>query len=120
MRVLVCGGRDYSDKARVFAVLDGLAHVSEDSPLGVPVTIIHGDAKGADSLADAWSAMNYNCTERYPANWNKHGRGAGPIRNQQMIEDGKPDLVVACPGGRGTADMVSRAQKAGIKIISVP
>jgi len=53
------------------------------------------------------------------AKWSKHGRAAGPIRNQEMIDECKPDLVVAFPGGRGTADMVRRAKAAGIRVIEV-
>jgi hypothetical protein len=54
--------------------------------------------------------------EVYPADWKKHGRSAGPIRNQHMLDVGKPNLVIAFPGGRGTADMMKRAEKAGIEV----
>lgn len=46
----------------------------------------------------------------------KYGKSAGPIRNQTMLDDGKPDLVLAFPGGRGTADMVAKAEKHGIPV----
>ena len=52
----------------------------------------------------------------YPANWKKHGRAAGPIRNKQMLEEAKPDLVIAFPGGAGTANMVKQAREAGVKV----
>jgi predicted Rossmann-fold nucleotide-binding protein len=55
----------------------------------------------------------------FPANWPKHGKGAGFIRNQQMLNEGKPDLMIAFPGGKGTADMIEKAIKAGIKVIEV-
>jgi hypothetical protein len=55
----------------------------------------------------------------YPADWAKHGRAASPIRNQQMLDEGRPNLVVAFPGGRGTADMVRRARSAGVEVIEV-
>ena len=55
--------------------------------------------------------------KEYPADWQKHGRAAGPIRNQQMLDEGKPDLVVAFDGGRGTADMIARAEKAGVRVV---
>ncbi len=57
--------------------------------------------------------------EVYEADWHEHGRAAGPIRNARMIAEGRPDLVIAFPGGRGTADMVSRARKAGIEVREV-
>jgi hypothetical protein len=52
------------------------------------------------------------------ADWDKHGRAAGPIRNQQMLDEGKPDLVVAflLPQGSGTLDMIRRTEKAGIEV----
>lgn len=53
----------------------------------------------------------------FRANSRKHGRAAGPIRNQQMLDEGKPHLVVAFPGGTGTADMVRRAQAAGVLVL---
>lgn len=51
------------------------------------------------------------------ADWSKYGKAAGPMRNQKMLDEYKPDLVVALPGGRGTADMVSRARVAGVEVI---
>ena len=53
----------------------------------------------------------------FPAEWDKYGVSAGPIRNQKMIDEGKPDLVFAFPGGRGTTDMIRRAAVAGIRVV---
>lgn len=108
MKVLVTGGRDYNDPACVYRYLTQLA----------PKVIVHGHATGADALADTW-ALHYAVeVRRYPADWKAHGRAAGPIRNQQMLDVEKPDVVLAFPGGRGTADMVRRAKAAGIKVIA--
>lgn len=108
MKVLVCGGRDYGDRERVYAELDKL----RPSMSG----LISGGAKGADTLAWDWGwKASFHC-ERFMADWKKHGKAAGPIRNQAMLEQGKPDLVLAFGGGRGTADMISRARKAGIEV----
>lgn len=82
-------------------------------------TIVHGDAKGADSLAGKWAALWQIPVERYPANWTLHGRAAGPIRNQQMLVEAKPDIVVAFPGGVGTDDMKFRAEDAGVELLVV-
>jgi predicted Rossmann-fold nucleotide-binding protein len=111
--MLVCGGRNYTDKARLSATLNELLHAR-----GI-IRIIAGGAKGADTLAEEWAkACGVPCYV-YMANWAKLGRNAGPIRNQQMLDEGKPNLVVAFPGGRGTADMVRRARAAGIEVIEV-
>lgn len=114
MRVLVCGGRNYDDLVGVSLVLDTM-HVQR------PFTaLIEGGAKGADVCAATWAWHVGVPIERFPADWTTHGKAAGPIRNQRMIDEGKPDLVVAFPGGRGTADMVRRAKAAGIKVVEVP
>ena len=110
MRVLVCGGRDYNRELAFDCEMDAL-----DMPRGS--VVIEGGARGADALARGYARIYRFVTESYPADWRKHGKAAGPIRNQRMIDEGKPDLVVAFPGGKGTADMVRRAKAAGIKTI---
>jgi len=108
-RLIVCGGRDFSDYVRMCEVMDRIAAVR---PIAM---VFHGNARGADSLADRW------CRERgvkvfaVPADWAKYGKAAGPKRNQAMLGQGI-DLVVAFPGGRGTEDMVKRAHKAGVLV----
>jgi hypothetical protein len=104
MRVLVCGGRDYNDYDTVQRVLydfcdeHNLAENEYKMPNGL--TIIHGGARGADSLADQWAVVNWVPFEKYKADWDTHGRAAGPIRNQQMLDTGI-DYVIAFPGGKG-------------------
>lgn len=112
-RVLVCGGRDYSDADTVNRVLSQ-AHAA--NPIEV---LIYGMARGADDLAKMWAATNGVTRLGFPANWEKHGRAAGPMRNQRMLEKGRPDLVIAFPGGRGTADMVKRAKDAKVPVVTV-
>ncbi len=106
MRVLVCGGRDYRDVDHVYEVLDG---IEID-------TLIHGAAPGADSIAEMWADERGVKVERFPADWERYGRAAGPIRNFQMLFHGKPDFVVAFPGGRGTANMVMQAQRGFVPV----
>lgn len=79
--------------------------------------LIHGNAPGADRLSEEEVEKSHVTIERYSADWGRDGRKAGPIRNQRMLDEGKPDLVIAFPGGKGTADMVRRAMAAGIKVI---
>lgn len=110
MRVLVCGGRNYHDKLHVYRTLDGL-----HKRLMIDV-LIEGDAFGVDRIAGYWARKNGIDNLKYRADWAKHGHAAGPIRNQKMLEEGRPDLVVAFPGGRGTADMVRRALDAGVGV----
>ena len=115
-RILVCGGRDYKDRDRVFAELDRI-----NEACGDPICVIAGGATGADAFAEEWARSKIGKREGisfhgFKANWKELGRAAGPIRNQKMIDRGKPNLVLAFPGGRGTADMIHRAEEAGIPV----
>lgn len=113
MRILVCGGRDFSDTIGAYEKLDRLYKKYHFDVL------IEGDARGADRIAGYWARKNRIDNLKFRANWNKYGNAAGPIRNQQMLDEGRPDLVVAFPGGDGTADMIRRARKAGVEVIKV-
>lgn len=113
MRVIVCGGRDYRDGARVSAVLHKL-----NQERGIDL-IIEGGAKGADYLAHVWACMAGVPTERFEADWENQGSFAGPARNKRMLDEAKPDLVIAFPGGRGTADMVRKARRAGVEVVEI-
>jgi hypothetical protein len=110
-RVLVCGGRHYADRRGVYASLDGL--------IPRPTLIIHGGANGADALAADWAAYRNVPRATFYADWEMYGNGAGPMRNEKMLREGEPNLVLAFPGGRGTADMVRRAKAAGVRVIEV-
>lgn len=113
-RVLVCGGRNYWDREKVDAALSALR--AEKGPLHV----IQGGAKGADRLAALWCYAKASggtvMMSQVPADWATHGKRAGAIRNQKMLDDYQPQLVVAFPGGPGTADMVRRARAAGVEV----
>jgi hypothetical protein len=113
IRVLVCGGRRFDDYKLIGTTLDAIA-----ADLGISC-LIEGGSDGADALAMAWARARGIMGEMYPADWANLGRRAGPERNARMLEQGKPDLVVAFPGGAGTADMVRRARAAGVEIMEV-
>lgn len=110
-KVLICGDRRWNDKKIIHKLLMGLAQMN------ALVTVIEGCAKGADRVACVYDDPRF-VHEHYPADWEKHGKAAGPIRNLKMLNDGKPDLVVAfhddLENSKGTKHMVSIAQKAGI------
>lgn len=107
--ILVCGGRDYTDRDRVFAALD-LLHSRQPIDL-----VVHGMCRtGADDLADAWASTKCQ-TEWFPADWRSHGAAAGPLRNEEMAAAGASGCV-AFPGGRGTAGMVDLCKQYGIPV----
>ncbi|MEV8638969.1 DUF2493 domain-containing protein [Streptosporangium sp. NPDC051023] len=116
-RILVTGSRRFTDAAVLEAALLDTWH--DVVALGGTIVIVHGHARGADRLADAWACRNGVEVERYPADW-ATGRGAGPRRNAAMVALGA-DLVIAAPQGRslGTRDCMRRAAQAGIEIVEV-
>lgn len=112
-RYLICGGRDFADEALLDKALKALILHPEDA------VVITGAARGADRLGAMWAHKRGAKLEAYPAEWLKYERAAGPIRNRRMIEEGKPDVVLAFPGGAGTADMVKQARAARIVTIVI-
>ncbi len=111
MRILVCGGRDFKNYKFLSKVLNYYLLIFKDDFL-----VIEGGANGADKLAGKWAIENNIKLEEYPANWKEFGKNAGPIRNQKMIDEGKPDFVIAFPGGNGAADMIRRARRSNIPV----
>ena len=80
--------------------------------------IIEGEARGADTLARLWAQARGRVVCAFPADWSR-GKSAGYVRNKQMLEEGKPDAVVAFPGGRGTDVMLALAKDAGVPTVQV-
>lgn len=111
MRVLVCGSRSFNDEKLLKETLDQF-DIHE---------LIQGEAKGADTLALLYGLKRMVPVKRFPADWNKYGKRAGYIRNRQMLDEGKPDLVVAFWDGKspGTQMMINLAQSEDIKTIVV-
>ena len=75
-KVLVCGGRNYGDRETVQRTLDRIR----------PTEIIHGAARGADTLAGEYALERDIPCRRFPADWRRHGRSAGFMRNRQMLD----------------------------------
>ena len=109
-RVIVCGGRDYTNRK---AVRDTLEKVKRKHG---PFVVIHGCARGADTLAGQEAAKMELGIMEFPAEWNKYGKRAGYVRNKQMLYQGKANAVVAFDGGRGTAMMVKLAKDANVPV----
>lgn len=132
MRVLVCGSRNLDCRSLVFLQLDAL--LAEGVQHQQMLTVIEGGCpSGGDFYAHEWvkwqRKMNPEWVEHehYPADWSKYGRAAGHIRNQQMLDEGRPDIVLAFVhqpfdgewDSRGTRDMCQRARKAGVSVFVI-
>lgn len=120
MRVCVTGGRTFTDRSWLWAGLDLLHEVT-----GGITEIIEGGAPGADARAAEWSRYRLGKEPTtVEAEWERFSAGlkqgqknpAGMIRNNKMVAM-RPDIVLAAPGGNGTAHMVGVSQKSGLKVI---
>lgn len=127
IKVLVCGGRNFGNLIRerlwIYGKLEEFAR--EHSKLSNPdenwlpsdFNIITGGCYGVDAVARDWAITNWCLYKEFAADWKAYGKAAGPMRNQRMLDEGRPDFVIAFPGSSGTHDMIRRAEKAGIPII---
>jgi hypothetical protein len=111
MKYLFCGDRNWTDEAKIEAVIKTL---SNDD------LVIEGGARGADSIAGRMAAKYGIPVAQFPANWGHYGKSAGPIRNGWMLKFGLPDKVIAFHSdidhSKGTGDMVKRARAANIPV----
>ena len=118
MRVIVAGSRMFDDYVLLKRTMDKIfAHIKR-SKTDTSIKVISGGAKGADKLGEQWAYDNMISYQVFRADWTKHGKVAGPIRNQEMIDGGKADALVAFWNGKspGTKDMIRRARKHKLKV----
>lgn len=113
-RVLVTGSRDYRRRSTIRRALEEL-----QADGGIEL-VIHGACRGADKLAESVATELGITYVGVPAEWRKYNPGAGPMRNQRMIDEWAPTLVLAfhddIENSRGTKDLVRRAEKAGVPV----
>ena len=121
VRILVCGSRTWTDAGLVHETLDSYSLQGAE-----PVVIIEGGARGADTLAGEEALRRGWAVEVFPvtdAMWRAQGRAAGPMRNEEMLRSGRPDLVLAftddLEGSKGTRSMVTLAVMARVPTVLV-
>lgn len=144
MKILVCGGRNFGHVMRTKADTESesketkkrvaeykyvhdvlhayvMAYSKErkdgENWLPTDIVIIEGGATGADSAAADFGLINFCPVKEFKADWHQYGTSAGPIRNRQMLEQGKPDLVIAFPGGEGTKNMIAQAKAYKVPVV---
>ena len=111
MKTIIAGGRDYNLTPEDYALLDKLL-------IELPITeVVSGCARGADACGETWAVTRKIPVKPFPADWDKHSRAAGPVRNSEMAE--YAEACVLFPGGRGTGDMLKKATAKGLKIIDL-
>lgn len=108
MRLLICGDRKWNDYEMIANALREIR----------PSLLIEGEANGADIISRIEAEILGIPVLKFPADWNKYGKSAGPIRNTQMLKEGKPDMVIAfhdnIESSKGTKHMVTIANRANI------
>lgn len=109
MKIIVAGSRDFDDYERLARLMDRLT-----APY-VDVVVLSGAAKGADALGERWAFGWMWTVMRFHADWNRHGKAAGPIRNQEMVDAADAAVFFWKGGSKGTADCIARAKKKGIR-----
>lgn len=115
MRILICGDRNWKDREEIRRILKILLEEQPD------FILIEGGARGADTIAKEEAKVLGISDDRileFPAEWDKFGKSAGVIRNRQMLDEGKPDLVIGLHNdlskSKGTKDMITIAENVGI------
>lgn len=111
-RILVCGGRKYNDYRHLSHFLNQIAATR----FADKFIIIHGGAKGADSLAATWASQQLKPSAKIEPLWGSDPFAAGLVRNEMMLLL-VPELVIAFPGGSGTRDMIEKAKAECIEVI---
>ena len=111
MRVLICAGRNYADTGRCRKALDD---VQRQRPIRV---LIHGGSQYLGGEIESWAREHGADLVRYPANWQMHGKQAERLRNLFMLNDSRPELLLALPGGDDTEELLARARGAGIPVV---
>lgn len=110
-KIIVCGGRNFRPSAvDAFWLGYWLKHFGAKS-------VVSGGAPGADAMGERFAEVMGLPVKRFPPDWAKHGKAAGPIRNRQMAD--YADAVIAFPGGKGTESMLQIAKEAGLEIAQV-
>lgn len=108
MKVIVAGSRTVTDAALVAEAI---------KKSGFKITeIVSGGCEGVDMMAEEHAKRNSIPVHRFPTDWKKHGKSAGPKRNKQMAEYGQALVAVWDGCSRGTADMIKKARNSALKI----
>ena len=110
MRVIIAGGRDFNDYDLLVKKCDYFLQDQDD------ITVVSGEARGADKLGEKYAKERGYNVDRFPANWDKYGKGAGPIRNKQMAEHADSLILFWDGKSKGSKNMLETAKKLRLKI----
>lgn len=114
MKLIIAGSRNYNDEADFFQRMNNI--VAKNDWVREVTEVVSGTARGADSLGEKWATFYGFDITRFPANWNKFGRGAGHMRNAEMA-DYADGLILFWDGvSKGSGNMLDNARSRNLKI----
>lgn len=108
MRVIIAGSRNGNDYSALLAAI-------QESKFDI-TTVVSGCARGVDTMGEHYAETMGIPVVRYPAQWDVHGKAAGPRRNRQMAENAEALIALLYPGSRGTLNMIETAKKLGLQV----
>jgi hypothetical protein len=114
MKTIIAGSRKFFDLLSQDSSIDEKLKQQMGSLDFRPTAVLSGRAKGIDRWGEKWAKENNIPVLLYPANWNKYGRSAGPIRNSKMVKNADALVAFQLNQSRGTNDVIQKAAKAGL------
>lgn len=113
-RVIIAGSREWGDFGLIERFCDKV--LSRKIEAGEDITILSGHCRGVDLLGERYARARGFQVECYPADWNRHGRRAGHIRNEMMAQRAEALIAIWDGQSRGTKDMIELARKYGLLV----
>lgn len=113
MKVIIAGGRDISNRDRVFAIIDRDLLRWKEEGLPAVTEIMSGCARGVDTLGEQYAAAHNIPVKKFPADWDVNGKAAGPIRNRQMADYADRLIVIMHIDSKGSKNMYETMKKLG-------
>ena len=110
MKIIIAGGRDFNDYNKLCQICDHMLQNQQD------IEIVSGTAKGADQLGEKYANEKGYKITRFPANWDKHGKAAGYLRNEEMAKYADALIAFWDNKSKGTEHMINLAKKYNLKI----
>jgi len=110
MKLIIAGSRNFHDYNSVEQKINDLVK------LNFPSCVISGCCQGADRIGELWAEKNNTPVVKFPADWDKFGKQAGPIRNKQMAEYADALILIWDGKSKGSKNMLEEAKKSGLAI----
>lgn len=112
-KVIIAGSRSFADYEKLKSVCDSILPNLYSEPR---ISILSGTSSGSDSLGERYAKERGYTLNRYPADWKRYGKAAGPIRNRQMVKEADAAIIFWDGQSRGTKNLIEEANRHGLKV----